>query len=158
MPNANLKETAMAVGFVRLIKHDNDGRLVYDNTFKNQLTLYARQASANLWAGSFMATPSHIQVGIGSPTYPNLFVDSSDTELWDAVPETLKQCNFVTTWLTYNTQYSVTYEQSEANYQWTELGLLDANGNLWSHVQLTDFVKDFGETVTVQWQIQHIAN
>lgn len=158
MSGFNIGESATAVGYVRLQKHNADGCLIYDKTFKNQLTNYARSASAKMWIGTQVLTPSHIQVGVGSPTLPYTSVDPTDTTLWTPLAETLRLCDFAAVWLTYNTQYSVTYQQAEANVAWTELGLLDAAGNLWSHVAVVDFTKDPGETVTVQWQVQHIGN
>lgn len=158
VPNANISENVMAIGYVRLIKHDANGHLLFDRILKNQLTLYARNASAQMWSGSIIKVPSRIQIGNGAPSPPLTGVDPTDTVLWSPIPETLKNIDFATVWLSYNTQYSVTYNQSEANCDWTEIGLLDADGNLWSHVAVTDFTKSDGETVTVQWQIQHIAN
>jgi hypothetical protein len=158
MSGFNLNESATAVGYVHIQKHDANGCLIYDRTFKNQLTNYARSASAQLWAGVHLATPSYIQIGVGSPVYPKTSVDPTDTALWTPVDGTLRQCDFATVWLNYNTQYSVTYQQADAIGTWTELGLVDANGNLWSHVMLDNFSKDSGETVTVQWQVQHIGN
>lgn len=158
MFNANLGETATAVGYVRLIKHDANGVLIYDQIHKNQLTTYARSASAQMWTGNAIATPNSIQVGNGSPTVPRVGVDPSDTALWAPMAGTLRVCDFTSVWLTYTTQYSITYQQSDANGDWTEIGLFDKNGNLWSHVAVTGFTKNSGETVTVQWQIQHIGN
>lgn len=152
------EDVAQAVGYVRIIKHAPDGSLIYDQTFKNQLTNYARNASAQMWTGTVLATPSKIQLGNGVPTPPLTGVDPTDTNLWNPDPTTLKQVDYAIVWLTYNSQYSVTYQQSEANGNWTEVGLKDANGNLWSHVALNNFLKTTGEVVTVQWQIQHVAS
>lgn len=157
MSNANL-ESSTAVGYVHITKHDSDGNIIEKRTFKNQLTNYSRACAANMWAGNFVQIPSSIQVGTGSPTAPATGVTQADTELWTPMDGTLKVCDFATVWLTYNTQYSVTYDQPEAVGTWTELGLFDPSGNLWSHVQLNNFVKEATTAVTVQWQIQHIGN
>lgn len=153
-----LADSSVTVGFMRLIKH-NKGEVVHDKWYKNQLTNFARSASAQLWAGISLpgGTPNQIEIGNGSPTAPKTGVDPSDSNLWAPITGTLKTCDFITTWLTYNSQYSVTYQQTEANGVWTEVGLKDAAGNLWSHVQVSDFFKDDTETVTVQWQINHLA-
>jgi hypothetical protein len=158
MFDANLGETATAVGYVHIMKHDAEGNLVEDRWFKNQLTNYARNAAAQMWCGTSLPTPNSIQVGSGSPTAPITGVQQTDTALWSPMAGTLKVVDFATVWLGYNSQYSATYQQSDALGTWTELGLFDANGNLWSHVQLNNLTKDSSSTITVQWQIQHIGN
>ena len=148
-------EMSLAVGYVRLIKRDASGLLLFDQTFKNQLTNYARYASAQMWTGTIVVVPSQIQVGNG--TIPSSGPLPTDTALWSPMTGTLKQIDYATTWLSYNTQYAVTYDVGEANGQWTELGLFDAAGNLWSHIAVQDFSKDTNESVTVQWQVTHLA-
>ncbi len=156
-----LNDHAVAIGWVRLIKRNTLGEVTFDGVYKNQLTTYARQASAQLWIGQTLAagTPSQIQVGNGSPTAPMTGVDPTDSALWAAIPGSLKpmSAGYPTTWLTYNSQYSVDYQQTDCNGVWTEVGLFDSAGNMWSHVQIANFAKDPAETVTVQWQVSHIA-
>lgn len=163
MLNANLNETATAFGIVRIIKRNSEGEIVEDHLFKNQLTNYARQQAANLWAGPAannyvpVTLPTTIQVGTGAPTPPLTGVDPTDTGLWTAMSGSSKTFDYSTVWLNYTTQYAVTYQQTDAVGTWTELGLFQG-ANLWAHVQLTNFVKASGDTVTVQWNVLHIGN
>ena len=152
------EDSFQTIGHVRILRHAADGSLISDTLHKNQLTNYARNASAQIWTGTVITTPTKIQLGNGVPTYPLTGVDSTDTNLWTPAPATLKVCDFVTVWLSYYSQYSVTYATSEAVGNWTEVGLFDSLGNLWSHVALNNFLKLGTETVTVQWQIQHLAS
>ena len=111
-----------------------------------------------MWTGASLVTPTRIELGNGTPTYPLTTTDPTDTTLWAASAPTLKVCDFAVVWLSYYSQYSVTYQTGDAVGTWTECGLLDINGNLWSHVALNNFVKLNTQTVTVQWQIQHLAS
>lgn len=158
MFNASVGESTLAVGHVHITKHDAEGRLIHDKWYKNQITNFAKNATAQLWTGAVLPIPSAIQVGNGSPTLPSTGVDPYDTSLWSPISDTFKQCDFTSVWLNYTSQYSVTYQQSEAIGTWTEVGLFDSQSNLWSHVAISEFTKSSGETVTVQWQIQHLGN
>lgn len=165
MLNAHVSsDAAISRGYVRLIKSNANGEVIYDQTHKNQLTFYARSSSAKLWTGAYnyqntFPVPSQIQVGTGAPTAPKTSVDPSDTALWTPMANTLKVLDYPPqVWMTYNTQYAVTYGQSEAVGDWTELGLFDSGPNLWSHIQLSNFTKASGESVTVQWSINHVGN
>jgi hypothetical protein len=151
-------DSAQAIGHVRILVHDADGSLVSDNLHKNTLTNYARNASAQLWTGTTLVTPTKIELGNGAPTLPLTTTDPTDTDLWTPQVSTLQVCDFEVVWLSYYSQYSVTYATTSAVGTWTECGLKDANGNLWSHVALNNFIKLNTQTVTVQWQIQHLAS
>lgn len=156
-----LGDYAVAVGWIRLIKRNALGEVTFDDVYKNHLTNFARRSSAQLWIGQTLSggTPSQIQVGNGSPTAPKTGVDPTDTALWSPIAGSMKSMSagYPTTWLTYNSQYSVDYLQNEVNGDWTEVGLFDSAGNMWSHVAISNFSKDSTETVTVQWQVSHIA-
>lgn len=156
--NTKNEECFQTIGNVRIIRKRADGSLISDVTHKNTLTNYAKNASAQMWTGTVFTTPSKIELGNGVPSYPLTGTDPTDTDLWNADPTTIKTCDFVTVWLNYYSQFSVTYGTTEAVGNWTECALKDANGNMWSHVSLGNFLKSNSETVTVQWQIQHLAS
>jgi hypothetical protein len=151
-------DSFQTIGHVRILVHEADGSLVSDNLHKNTLTNYAKNASAQMWTGTVLVTPTKIELGNGLPTPPLVTTDPTDTNLWNPAPATLKTCDFATVWLSYYSQYSVTYQTTDSVGTWTEVGLFDANGNLWSHVALNNFIKLNTQTVTVQWQIQHLAS
>lgn len=151
-------EVSHAIGHVRILVHEADGTLVSDNLVKNTLTNYAKNASAQMWVGTSLVTPTKIELGNGAPTLPLTTTDPSDTALWAAVSATMAVCTFTVVWLSYYSQYSVTYNAGTAVGTFTECGLFDVNGNLWSHVALNNFIITSTQTVTVQWQIQHTAS
>jgi hypothetical protein len=154
----NQNDVAQAIGYVRIIVQESDGSLVSDTLHKNTLTNFAKNASAQMWTGTVLATPTKIELGNGAPTPPLVTTDPTDTNLWAPVSATMKSCDFTTVWMSYYSQYSVTYQTTDAVGTWTECGLFDANGNMWSHVVLNNFIKLNTQTVTVQWQIQHLAS
>lgn len=154
-------DKAVAVGYVHIIKKNANGDVILEKVYKNQLTYYARQSSAQLWAGIWVNPANYIAIGTGQPPVNGGTTSPSDTALWSELSGSRKQCDFVTTWLQYNTQYSVTYQQTDAVATWYELGLFDASsgGNMWAHVYLPGgFPKANGDIVTVQWQVQHEGN
>lgn len=160
-------EAATAYGYVRLIKTDEHGE-VTEHLFKNQLTNYAKSQAANMWVGPTATNyvvptiPSQIKVGTGSPTPPLTGTDPTDTALWTAMGGTGTQpLDFSTVWLTYTSQYSVSFLPGEATGTWTEAGLFDSaspTNNMFAHVMLSNYVKASGDTVTVQWNVLHIGN
>lgn len=157
-------DSATAYGIVKITKINEFGE-VTERLFKNQLTDYARAQAANMWVGPTAANyivptvPSQIKIGTGSPTPPLTSTDPTDTALWVLLGGTgTKNLDFSTVWLDYTSQYSTTYNQGEAVGAWTEAGLFDSSDNMFAHVQLTDFTKETGDTVTVQWNVIHIGN
>jgi hypothetical protein len=163
---------SMAIGHVRVTKRDKvTGEITFDRTYKNQITNYAREQVALVWTGAQgVVFPSQIAVGVGAPPPDISGTTPNDTELWAELSGTRKLVDYATVWLTYYTQYSVTYQQNEAvdlsdpvnnpngTVSITEAGLFDANGNLWSHVSLTDVVHDTTQTLSIQWQVLHQGN
>jgi hypothetical protein len=56
-------------------------------------------------------------------------------------------------------QYSATWQTTDpVQGTWTEVGLLDANGNLWAHAMLGSFTVNVGEIATVQWLVDFIGD
>lgn len=146
-----------AEGYVRVIKHDLQGNVVFDQLFKNQITNYARGQMALAWGQSFngvpMVFPSQIAVGTGSPASGQSGTTPNDTALWSELSGTRKTVDYAQQWLTYYIQYSVTYQTTEAQGTLTEAGLFDSIGNLFSHVQLNGVTHDNTSTLSIQWQI-----
>lgn len=164
-------DSLTAVGMVRVIKRDiRTGEITFDKWFKNQITNFARSQAAAMWAGQIVATPTQIAVGIGSPPDGQTGTTPNDTTLWNELAGTRKQVDYATTWLSYYTQYSVTYQQNEAIgtidpqnnptglITLTEAGLFDATGQLWSHVALNGVTHDNTSTLSIQWQILQQGN
>lgn len=128
-------DTAMAVGHVHVVKRDKiTDEVVYDKWFKNQITNFARNQMALMWAGVMGMTPSQIAVGTGisTGTSPN------DTALWSELAGTRQNVDYATTFLSYYTQYSVTYDQTEAlggsiaNYNDPLTEYQDSTANGWT--------------------------
>lgn len=165
-----MNDAMNAIGVVRVTKRDKrTGVITFDTVFKNQITNYARISVANLWTGASVAVPSMIAVGTGAPTPPATSTSPSDSALWTELTGTRKTVDYATTFLQYYTQYSVTYQQTEAigtvttgnptgSIALTEAGLFDANGNLWSHVSLTGVTHDNTTTLSIQWQVLQNGN
>lgn len=147
-------------GTVRVIKTDVEtSKVVFDKTFKNQITNYALTQAAMMWAGqSGVIVPTRIAVGNGSPPVGQTSTTPGDYALWSEITGTRRDIDYTITWLQYYTQYSLTYQNNEAQGPITEAGLLDADGNLWSHVIFADLTHDTTSTLSIMWQIQQIGN
>lgn len=159
-----------AIGVVRVIKTDKtSGDVIFDQTFKNKITSYARTAAASLWAGVSTQIPTAIAIGTGSPPAGQSSTSANDTALYTELAGTRKTTDYATVFLQYYTQYSVTYLQTEAiatlnadnptgTISLTEAGLFDASGNLWSHVILSGVTHDNTSTLSIQWQVLQNGN
>lgn len=146
-------------GFVRVIKKDPEtGLILFDKTFKNQLTNFARQQSAALWIGQAIYTPSKIALGTGSPPAGSTSTSPSDTALWNELSGTRKTVDLATTFLTYYSQFQCTYSPNTQSTTITEAGLFDINGNMWGHVKLTGITWDTTASLSIIWQVLHQGN
>lgn len=162
-----MHDSITAVGYVRVVKHDLDGNLIFDRWFKNQITNFARTQAANAWASLPVKFPSQIAVGTGSPTSGGN-TSPDDTALWSEVSGSRKAMDYAELWLDYYTQYSVTYQSTEVldpnnttnneSINILEAGLFDADGNLWSHVILNGVTHDNQSTLAIQWQVYQQGN
>jgi hypothetical protein len=76
--------------------------------------------------------PTQLTLGIGSG-----FVSPSDTALWSPVSGTTTNCSAIYISATYNVQFMGTYSSTYPQNNYTEVGLVDKNGNLWMHAALT---------------------
>lgn len=164
-------DSVTSFGTVRVIKrHKDTGLVLFDETFKNQITNYARGQAAALWAGIPVPIPSKISIGNGTPTPPVTGTTPNDNGLWAEILNSKKVVDYTVVWLQYYTQYAVTYDQTQAlgvydattnpysSIPVNEAGLWDSNGNLWSHVVLKNVAHDSQSTLTIQWNIQQIGN
>lgn len=105
------KDSITAIGHVRVIKKSLEtGDIVYDETFKNQITNFACQQSALMWTGVMPPTPSMMAVGTGTNTAGT---SASDSALWNEVANSRQGVDYATTFLNYYSQYSVTYDQTK---------------------------------------------
>lgn len=154
-----MMDSLTATGFVRVIKQDpKTGLVLFDRTFKNQLTNFARQQSAALWVGTAVQTPNKIAMGTGSPPAGQTSTTPNDTALWNELAGTRQTVSLATTFLSYYSQYQVTYNPNSQSTTITEAGLFDASGNLWSHVMLTGVVWDNTASLSIIWQVLHQGN
>lgn len=166
-------DSLTAFGIVRVLKrHKDTGIVLMDTTFKNQITNFARQQSAQMWSGlvntvgiaSNVLPPSKIQLGTGSPTAPATGTTANDTGLWTPLGSS-KALDTSTVWMQYYSQFTVTFLSTEdigtvdpvnnptGQITITEAGLFDANNQLWSHVAFTGVTHDNTSTLSVQWQV-----
>lgn len=122
----------------------------YDSTIQGSvLTNYALSTFAkwmtgtpNVGAGAVIP-PTQIIVGSGSGT-PSV----SDTALFSPVSGTLKTCEYSNANLT--SHYAAlghTYSASDPSGTFTECGIQDTNGNLWTHSMLNPSVTKSGTYV-----------
>jgi hypothetical protein len=147
-----------AIGTVRVVKRDLAGNTIFDRTFKNQLTNYARSTSAQLWTGAIVAVPTLIAIGTGTGT-----TAPTDTTLWSELAGTRVSLDYATTFLQYYSQFAVHYDQTVALAPITvpnPTGLITIAeaGNLWSHVTLSGVTHDNQSTLSVVWQVLHNGN
>lgn len=147
------------IGIVRTATLDAKTlKVVRAKEYRNKINNYLLQTivkwltgTANSGQGALLP-PTQIQLGSGTgiPT-------ASDTGLWSPIAGTLKTCDFIQPYQSYYGQYSVTYQTTDPSGNYTEIGLFDANGNLWAHVSVNDN-KSSSQLYSVQWLIQSIGN
>lgn len=128
------------------------GDVIEETVYDNIQTNFSRNAHAQWINGTSTQTlppPSKIQLGNGSGT-PAV----TDTTLWAPVSGTLYQCDTIQTVQTYYAQYVKTYQASDPAGQFTEVGLLDAAGNMWGHVAINQY-KSSQQLLTIQWQVYY---
>jgi hypothetical protein len=104
-------DSMTAIGNVRVTKTDIEtGEVVFDQTFKNQITNFARSQVAAMWTGQVVPVPTQIAVGTGSnPTGTS----PADIALWSEVSGSRQNVDYATIFLNYYTQYAVTYQQTD---------------------------------------------
>lgn len=134
-----------------------DGKLVRERKEHNKVTNYARAYMAQMLVSPYYSPviPSQIELGTGAGT-----PQATDTDLWSPAVSTLKPCSNSQVYLSYFAQFICTYLTSDPIVgTWTEVGLKDANNNLWAHAALpSGFPVYSGEMLVVQWQIQFLGN
>lgn len=170
-----MMDSLNAIGHVRVIKKDRQtGEILFDQTFKNQITNYARTQMVQAWGmsvnGVVPTFPSKIAVGTGSPPSGQSGTSPNDTALWNEFSGSRLQVDYAQSWLTYYIQYSVTYDTTQVlgtvdpstnptgSINLTEAGLFDSSGNLFSHVMLNGVTHDNTSTLSIQWQILQNGN
>lgn len=151
----NVDERATAIGYVEVTF--SDGTAI---TAKNRLTDHARASLAALTVGEFVKTPSRIVLGVGAPTAPFTGPTPDDTALWVEVSDTRRTVDVKSTFLTYTSEFGVTYDTGEVNdVDFTEAGLEDADGVMWAHVMFEMPIrKNALQTMSVRWKILHVGN
>jgi hypothetical protein len=140
------------IGIIRAQKRDGaTGAIVSDNTYFNTATYYMLGTIAGWLAGTKTTTsaPPPTQIGagngIGTPS-------PSDTALWSPISGTQRDCDDIMVTRGVYAQYNITYQTTDPNGPYTEVGLFDASNNLWAHASINE-IKSDGQTLTIQWMI-----
>lgn len=125
---------------------------------KNKVTNYVRSYLASVLSGTAtmpLVLPSKMELGTGSGTPA-----ATDTDLWSPSSATIKPISNTQVYLNYYAQYVCTWLTSDPiQGTWTEIGLKDANSNLWAHANVTGLpTVNSGEMLIGQWQVQIIGN
>jgi hypothetical protein len=123
----------------------------------NKVTNYARgymaQILTNAVNGS-LVLPSMIELGTGTGTPL-----ATDADLWSPATVTLVSCTGIQVYLNYYAQFITTWQPNTITGTYTEVGLKDANGNLWAHAAITsNLTVNSGEQLVCQWQIQFTSS
>lgn len=123
----------------------------------NTVTNFARQQIVSILTNSVssIVPPSEMQLGTGSGT-----PSPSDVNLWSPAIGTLKPCSAIGAYLTYYAQFICTWLSTDPiQGSWTEVGLKDANGNLWAHSAImSDITIGDGDALSGQWTIQILSS
>lgn len=112
-----------------------------------------RQTVAGWLAGTANTTsappPTQIGAGTGAGT-----PSPSDTALWAPIAGTQRVCDDIMVTQGYYAQYNITYGANGTDPlgPYTEVGLFDANGNLWAHAAINEYLST-GQTLTIQWMV-----
>lgn len=135
-----------------------DGKVKFKREYKfhNKTTNYTRQYMAQILTGAVvmpLVLPSQMELGTGSGT-----PSATDTDLFVPVVGTLKPLSNTQVYLTYYAQYVCAWQTTDPiTGTWTEIGLKDANNNLWAHAS-TGITVNTGEMLVGQWQVQILGN
>jgi hypothetical protein len=140
------------IGIIRAQRRDAvTGELISDNHYFNTSTNFMLSAITGWLSGTKTTTdtPPPTQIGagngIGTPS-------ASDTALWSPISGTQRACDSIEVVRGVYAQYNITYQTTDPNGPYTEVGLFDANNNLWAHASINE-IKSDGQTLTVQWMI-----
>lgn len=137
-------------GIVTCTLKDLDGNILEKKVYHNIQTNFSRNALASWITGvstQSLPPPTSIQLGngVGTPS-------GSDTALFSPFAGTLSLCDTIQTVQTYYAQFVKTYQATDPVGQYTEVGLFDAAGNLWGHVNINQY-KSNQQLLTIQWQV-----
>jgi hypothetical protein len=140
------------IGIIRAQKHDAvTGELISDNHYFNTSTNFMLSAIAGWLSGmkTTTDTPPPTQIGagngIGTPS-------ASDTALWSPIFGTQRDCDDIMVTRGVYAQFNITYQTTDPNGPYMEVGLFDVNNNLWAHASINE-IKSDGQTLTIQWMI-----
>lgn len=151
----NLQEGLVLSGRVRVQAHDAQGNLVWDGGWlPNKLTNYMANVLAQWLTGvnntgyNPVLPPLYVEAGTGSgtpaPTDTNLFTPVSATYGRTSIQDT--PSNGVAEFVS---QY---YGDANNSGDYTEVGLFDANGNMFAHTMYSFSIAS-GQTTTITWDI-----
>lgn len=144
---------AKVKGAVTLTVREN-GRVVSVQEIDNLQTNHS-MATIAAWltgtpnTGAGYLPPSQIGMGTGTSSGG---VRVTDTALWTAASGTLLACDQISVYNTYYAMYQKTYQVGQLNGTYAEIGLFDANGLMWGHVQANLTITST-QTLTVQWKV-----
>ncbi|UJF36625.1 hypothetical protein [Paenibacillus hexagrammi] len=150
------------VGIVEVTVTNADGSVESKKVY-NKITNYAKKSLAKWLSGSpntgtgAVLPPTVIAAGNGTPPYGVTGPLATDTALWSEMTGTRKSCDQIMVTQAYYAQYNLAYQMSDPEGYYNELGLFDANGNLWAHVAIDQY-KSASQTLTIQWMVYMIAD
>jgi hypothetical protein len=147
------------VGIVEVTVRDADGTVASKRVY-NTVTNYCRSSLAKWLSGTSTATvvpPTQIGAGNGTPPYGQTGPLPTDTALWAPISGTQRVCDQIQVSQGYYAQFNLTYQTTDPAGFYNELGLFDANGNMWAHVAISQ-LKSSSQTLTVQWMIYMVAD
>lgn len=141
-----------------LMEHYKNGTVPWKRKLvkHNKVTNYARAYMVQMLTGTAVpiVLPSKMELGTGSGTPA-----ATDTDLWAPAVATLKPLSVLQVYLTYYVQFVCTWNTADpVQGTWTEVGLKDANGNLWAHGAMSAFTVNAGEMLVGQWAVQILGN
>lgn len=138
------------------VRDATTGTLIRETEYHNTDTYFMRASVAKWLAGtattSTLTPPSQIGAGTGFGT-----PSPSDTALFAPISGTQRNCDSISTALGYFAQYNLQYQTSDPNGPYSEVGLFDANNNLWAHASISEY-KASGQTLTIQWMVGMVAD
>lgn len=150
------------VGEVIVTVTNADGSVESKKVY-NKITNYMKSSMAKWLTGTpntgvnALLPPSKIAAGNGTPPYGVSGPQETDLAMWNEMTGTRKSCDQIMVSQAYYAQYNLAYQMTDPEGYYNELGLFDANGNLWSHVAINQH-KSSSQTLTIQWMVYMVAD
>ncbi|MCZ8512397.1 hypothetical protein O9H85_08115 [Paenibacillus filicis] len=121
-------QTLTVQWMVYMVADTSNSSAVITNYMRSTFAKWMTGTSNVSGQSGAIVPPNKFQLGTGTGN-----VQVTDTALWNATVGTSKTCDFITIIQSYNVQFAVTYQIADPNGNYTEVGWIDASGNLWLH-------------------------